>query len=282
MGAIYPIMLLCLIVIAGIHFRKGWVLLNIVAFTSIITVWLKEVIDYPRPLAVDSELVAFGEDQTQNDLTPLQPRSTFELFNTQLLNIIRSNDIGREGLPSGHTSVQFALWIGMAFLFRKKWLWVVSISFVLLTMWSRMYLAMHYPGDIIGGLMVGVMTVSLVYWASHLLDNKLPHKILFSLMPVLTLLFLSNADNWQSGLLLGANLGILILLKQENPTLRDTIFARIGSTLTLIVVFMGCFIGIKYLSRQLDVIWKEEMMMLAGFVSVSVYLLIAKKTGWLS
>jgi len=40
---------------------------------------------------------------------------------------------------------------------RKKWLCIFSFSLILLTMVSRMYLGMHYLGDVSLGLLLGLL-----------------------------------------------------------------------------------------------------------------------------
>ena len=63
--------------------------------------------------------------------------------------------------PSGHTSGAFSASIAM-WLYQKKW---GSASLVLAAAiaFSRMYLFVHYPTDILGGIIVGVFDAWLIY-----------------------------------------------------------------------------------------------------------------------
>lgn len=62
--------------------------------------------------------------------------------------------------PSGHTAVSFAA-VTALFLSKQKWLWVPGLVLAVLIAFSRMYLYVHYPTDILGGIFVGIAAGSL-------------------------------------------------------------------------------------------------------------------------
>src|SRR5450755_1940412 len=66
--------------------------------------------------------------------------------------------------PSGHTSLAFATATTIA-LDYKKWyivvpayLWAGSVAY------SRMYLGVHYPSDVLGGIIIGIGSGYLSHW----------------------------------------------------------------------------------------------------------------------
>lgn len=61
----------------------------------------------------------------------------------------------RHAFPSGHTTTIFTLMGVIAFSFRKNSLYVWSIIFALLVAFSRIAVGAHWPGDVLGGAMLG-------------------------------------------------------------------------------------------------------------------------------
>ena len=57
--------------------------------------------------------------------------------------------------PSGHTGASFAAVAALYFAGEKK-LWKASLVLAVLIAVSRMYLYVHYPTDILGGMLVGI------------------------------------------------------------------------------------------------------------------------------
>ena len=72
--------------------------------------------------------------------------------------------------PSGHTLASFEAAV-MIFLHNKKW---GAISFILaiLIAFSRMYLFVHFPKDILCGAALGTLNSLLVYKAQEIIKKK--------------------------------------------------------------------------------------------------------------
>ena len=58
--------------------------------------------------------------------------------------------------PSGHTAASFAAVTALFFAGEKK-LWKPALVLAVLIAFSRLYLYVHYPTDILGGIAVGVI-----------------------------------------------------------------------------------------------------------------------------
>ena len=65
------------------------------------------------------------------------------------------------GLPSGHAQNAVVLWGTMAVCFRKAWLWGVAILLIFLIGFSRIYLGVHFPTDVLGGWAVGAVLLGI-------------------------------------------------------------------------------------------------------------------------
>ncbi|HVX47737.1 MAG TPA: phosphatase PAP2 family protein [Candidatus Saccharimonadales bacterium] len=65
------------------------------------------------------------------------------------------------GFPSGHMLAATSLALTLWFILPKAWRWV-SVLWILLVAWSRLYLGVHTPADIISGFSIGLMAVCFV------------------------------------------------------------------------------------------------------------------------
>lgn len=63
--------------------------------------------------------------------------------------------------PSGHTGASFAA-VTALFLSKYKY-WAVALVLAVLISFSRLYLYVHYPTDVLGGIVLGVLSGWLAY-----------------------------------------------------------------------------------------------------------------------
>ena len=65
------------------------------------------------------------------------------------------------GLPSGHAQNAVVFWGNIAAYLRKRWLWITLIAVIFLVGISRIYLAVHFPHDVLVGWLVGILMLWL-------------------------------------------------------------------------------------------------------------------------
>lgn len=70
---------------------------------------------------------------------------------------------GAYGFVSGHAANSFALAIFISQLFKNKWVTSGMIIWATLVSYSRIYLGVHYPGDVICGAVLGILLGWIVY-----------------------------------------------------------------------------------------------------------------------
>jgi undecaprenyl-diphosphatase len=67
--------------------------------------------------------------------------------------------------PSGHTMESTICYLLLAFLIAsypgttarvRRWAWVLAIALICVVGFSRLYLGVHYPSDVVGGLLAGL------------------------------------------------------------------------------------------------------------------------------
>lgn len=105
----------------------------------------------------------FGEGILKNIVQ--RPRPFTEIKYIKLL----ISKPGTYSFPSGHAASSFAV----AYVIGKKIkpLKITAYILAILIAYSRLYLFVHYPTDIIGGIVLGVLTASLILY----LDKKIPY-----------------------------------------------------------------------------------------------------------
>ena len=82
---------------------------------------------------------------------------------SELVHIVNGRRGGAYGFPSCHSANTFALAFYLMFLFRRRGLTLFMMGWALLTCYSRVYLGVHYPGDLLAGALLGFIGASLFY-----------------------------------------------------------------------------------------------------------------------
>ena len=90
-------------------------------------------------------------------------RPTHEPALAGMLHLVNGYTGGLYGFVSSHAANTMACALLFSLLYRNKYATVGLMLWVALNCYSRMYLGVHYPGDIIGGLLVGALLAVLVY-----------------------------------------------------------------------------------------------------------------------
>lgn len=109
-----------------------------------------------------------------------RPRPTRVAELEGILHIVNNYRGGRYGFVSSHAANTFSLALFFS-LIRRDWRTIVPLMlWVVLNCWSRMYLGVHYPLDILGGLVVGGAMAGMVYGiltlCVHLLEKRKAEK----------------------------------------------------------------------------------------------------------
>lgn len=160
--------------------------------------------------------------------------------------------------PSGHASAITVAALAIATLYKNRLIWTFSLISIVGCCASRIYLGVHYPIDIIGGIVVGVFTVTLYnflrYSRAWLLFSRKKHYALicFLVFYCLYFLFLTKDINvintYASGLLLGLVVGDYVERMRLKFSKPKDLFRRIVFLVTgfLILIPLGFAVNYVY------------------------------------
>ena len=96
----------------------------------------------------------------------------YEVIENLTILIEKQSD---KSFPSGHTAASFAFVSVLWFMAPKK----VSIPFTVvaaLIAYSRLYLGVHYPTDVLGGVVVGIVCGVMAYFIVNAVEKKIKMK----------------------------------------------------------------------------------------------------------
>ncbi|MEW6046668.1 MAG: phosphatase PAP2 family protein, partial [Bacillota bacterium] len=88
------------------------------------------------------------------------------------LGIVRLAEATGPGFPSGHAQVSAAFWGWLALEFPRPWLIALAIVMVLGVSISRLYLGVHFLGDVLGGLVLGFGVVAVAAVVMALAEER--------------------------------------------------------------------------------------------------------------
>lgn len=78
--------------------------------------------------------------------------------------IVQKAKTGEYSFPSAHTSFAFATATSLSLSYPEWYVIIPSFTWAATVAYSRMYLGVHYPSDILGGIVIGVGTSFLTYF----------------------------------------------------------------------------------------------------------------------
>ena len=151
-----------------IHRRTGASLGYLCLSSAWINSFVKHLFKIPRPGVLDSQVTALTEETSPS-------------------------------FPSGHAQGTLVNWGYLAYRFRNPVFWVVAILVILGVGLSRIVLGVHFPQDILGGWLIGLVVLVLYIWleppvARWLSGQRTAIQVILAVGVPIILIFLHPSD----------------------------------------------------------------------------------------
>lgn len=98
-------------------------------------------------------------------LKPLIDRSRPWLVVEGLTYLVEEHD--PHSFPSGHSCAAFAAGISWCLLTQREWLKLLCVGQAVLMAFSRLYVGVHYPSDVIVGSVIGTLAAYFTMYLYH-------------------------------------------------------------------------------------------------------------------
>lgn len=134
-------------ILYGVDKKKGFAICGSILSATITMGVLKAIIKAPRPFQVLKEIEG-------KRLTTATGYS----------------------FPSGHASISSSMYSAIAIAFKKKALSIICAIAIVLVALSRMYLGVHWPIDVFGGITIGITLSFLLYSYFYKIANDKKRK----------------------------------------------------------------------------------------------------------
>ncbi len=244
-GIIYLVMLFY--ILWCVDDRAGMRLSILLVFSNWVNSFLKVIFKQPRPY----------------DLDPSVGRALESTF----------------GLPSGHAQNSLVFFMGFASWLKKPVFYVAAILITLVISFTRLYLGVHFPTDIFGGWIVGLI-VLVLYWlfADRIIQvlevASVRFRLIITAAVSFIMLLLNPTDLVMAGVFLGQGMGYTLMIRFFPFDVRKTRQGKDAGPLTLFLRYLlgiACTGVILFLGTKIIGIIGEA----SSFYRITTFLVFA-------
>lgn len=157
------------------------------------------------------------------------------------------------GFPSGHAQSSILVWCSIAYYSKQKIIWYLAFCLAFLIGFSRIYLGVHFPHDVIGGWALGgaIFYIYLYNFDFPIKTFKIfnigfiEKLFLIGLLPIFLVILPKTGDIIiVISVLLGAGWGIaineeFIYFQGDSGTIKQRVYRLLIGTLGIIVFYYG-------------------------------------------
>ncbi len=195
--------------------------------------------------------------------------------------------------PSGHSQFSASLYGWFAVRIKTWWMALLAVVLTFLIGFSRIYLGVHYLGDVLIGWGVGILIVIAFYYlekpareffSQYKFEHLLLSVFIIGLLMTVIAALLPPPPNDNFGALGGLTMGLALGLVLENKFVRFSVEAPNGQKWRLVlrvviglVLVIGVMIGLSPILPSEDLLLRTVRYFLTAITGIFVWPVIFKK-----
>lgn len=176
-------------------------------------------------------------------------------FELEVVEPLRKHTATGYSFPSGHTQGATTFWIALMVYIKERWVYYLGTGIIFLVAFSRLYLGVHWPVDVIAALFMGAVFMVIGDFVFQKIESLgVLHLLLICALIGSTLLFKFDSDYTKSvGTLVGIIIGMILERRYISFSTKGSLEVQISK---LIIGFGSAIvvaIGLKLLLPGLRV-----------------------------
>ena len=241
--------LICAIVYWCIDFRAGLYLFSLEGFNATVTHFFKMIACVYRPWILSEKI------HPSELAVPFAKGYSF---------------------PSGHSAMSSAVLGGVAYLLRKKKVYcILLVCFILLIGFSRLWLGVHTPQDVICGLLIGFsfifITNKIINWAEEKPNRYLILNLITNILIIFILIYIRYLNTYRTDYVSGELL--------VDP--RKSIYSTMAIYGYLMGLLNGCFLCRRFFPFDPKKTTVKNRIIIGSVGCISIVLILKNVLGYI-
>ncbi|MDG5789210.1 phosphatase PAP2 family protein [Evansella sp. AB-P1] len=173
---------------------------------------------------------------------------------------VESAEVGsrfpHDSFPSGHAQGSTTLWGYIAYRVNQPITWIIALVLILLISIARVYTGVHWPSDIIGGIAIAIIIITVCHFVEKFLQSITDGGkiVLAVVLPIVMVFLFTDPEGFSySGFLLGAGIGYFVEKHYVRMAIPVSWFKRIIAYIIGILVLFGLQTGLKEILPDLAI-----------------------------
>ena len=154
--------------------------------SSALTGFIKNLVARQRPFQVNSQI--------QCVQSPGEHMNIFSDHHKAPPKALHNTHHHSYSFPSGHSSSGASFYGSIANYVRNKYITIICAVLIVLIGFSRIFLGVHFPSDVIAGIILGLLCVFFVSYLFEKFDSYTPYIIIFVILLLIEIVFHSTQN----------------------------------------------------------------------------------------